>query len=52
LHVAAVGILIAAASNNLVKGAYAYFLSSRQTGIPSALFLTGLAALGLTPLFW
>jgi uncharacterized membrane protein (DUF4010 family) len=52
LPVAAAGILIAAASNNVVKGAYAYFLSSRQAGIQSACFLTGLAALGLAPLLW
>jgi len=52
LPVAAVGVLIAAASNNVVKGTYAYFLSSRQTGIQSACLLTGLAALGLTPLLW
>ncbi len=52
LHVAAVGILVAAASNNLVKGAYAYFLAPRRTGIASALFLGGLAVLGLMPLLW
>lgn len=52
LHVAAAGILIAAASNNVVKGAYAYFLSSREAGIESLCFLTALAALGLTPLLW
>jgi uncharacterized membrane protein (DUF4010 family) len=52
LPVATAGILIAAASNNVVKGAYAYFLSSGQAGIQSACFLTGLAALGLTPLLW
>ncbi|HXR35466.1 MAG TPA: DUF4010 domain-containing protein [Candidatus Binataceae bacterium] len=50
LSVAAAGILIAAASNNVVKGAYAYFLSPGQAGIQSACFLAGLAALGLTPL--
>jgi len=52
LSVAAAGILIAAASNNVVKGAYAYFLSPGQAGIQSACFLAGLAALGLTPLLW
>ncbi len=52
LPVAAAGIVIAAASNNVVKGAYAYFLSSRQAGLQGACFLTGLAVLGLTPLLW
>ena len=47
--VASAGILIAAASNNLAKGAYAYALSSGQAGIQSLWLLTGLAALGLAP---
>ena len=50
--VAATAILVAAASNNVVKGAYAYFLSSRTGGVQSACLLLGLAALGLTPLLW
>ncbi len=49
-EVASAGILIAAASNNLVKGAYAYALSSGQAGVQSLWLLTGLAALGLAPL--
>ncbi|HZC82124.1 MAG TPA: MgtC/SapB family protein [Nitrospiraceae bacterium] len=52
LQVASAGILIAAASNNVGKGMYAYGLSSRQTGIQSLCLLVGLAALGLTPLLW
>jgi len=48
--VAAAGILIAAASNNLVKGIYAYCLSDRKTGIQSLSLLAGLAAAGLAPL--
>jgi len=52
LGVAAVGILIAAASNNLVKGIYAFVLSDRKTGIQSLCLLTGLAAAGLAPLLW
>jgi uncharacterized membrane protein (DUF4010 family) len=52
LHVAASGILIAASSNNIFKGIYAYTLSSRQTGIQSLCFLMGLAAIGLIPLLW
>ena len=51
LPVAASSILIAASSNNFVKGVYAYMLSSRQTGIPSLYFLLGLSVLGLMPMF-
>ena len=50
--VAAAGILIAAASNNVAKGAYAYFLSSGAAGFQSAGLLLGLSVLGLTPLLW
>ncbi len=49
---AAAAILIAAASNNIVKGIYAYSLADKKTGLQSLLFLTGLAAAGLIPLFW
>ncbi len=49
---AAAAILIAAASNNLVKGAYAYTLSPRRTGVKSLLLLLGLAAAGVVPLLW
>ena len=52
LHVASSGILIAAASNNVIKGIYAYALSSRETGMQSLLLLLGLAVLGLLPLLW
>jgi len=52
LQVASVAILIAAASNNLVKGIYAYAISNRKTGIQSLCFLAGLAVLGLAPLLW
>jgi uncharacterized membrane protein (DUF4010 family) len=52
LGVAAVGIAIAAASNNLVKGIYAFTLSDRKTGIQSLSLLAGLAAAGLAPLLW
>lgn len=48
--VAAGGILIAASSNNLAKGVFAYVLSDRKTGIESLSLLIGLAALGLVPL--
>jgi len=52
LQVAAVAILIAAASNNIVKGVYAYLLSDRRTGMMSLCLLVGLAVLGLVPLLW
>ena len=49
---AAVAILIAAASNNLVKGIYAFVISDRKTGVQSLALLAGLAVLGLGPLLW
>jgi uncharacterized membrane protein (DUF4010 family) len=52
LRVAAGAILIAAASNNLIKGIYAYSLADRRTGKQSLCFLAGLAAVGLVPLLW
>ena len=52
LAVAAGAILIAAASNNVVKGIYAYSWSDRPTGIQSACLLGGLALAGLLPLLW
>ncbi|MGB2622387.1 MAG: MgtC/SapB family protein [Candidatus Acidiferrum sp.] len=44
-------IVIAAASNNLIKGIYAYSFSDSRTGKQGLLLLTLLAALGLLPLF-
>ena len=52
IPVGACAILVAASSNNLVKGIYAYSLCDRATGLQSLLLLSGLAALGLTPLLW
>jgi uncharacterized membrane protein (DUF4010 family) len=52
LGVAAVAILIAASSNNLVKGIYAYSMSDRKTGVLSLSLLAALAVAGLTPLLW
>ncbi len=52
LKVAGAAVLIAAASNNLMKGIYAYSLADRKTGTQSLLILTALAALGLVPLLW
>jgi uncharacterized membrane protein (DUF4010 family) len=49
---AATGILIAASSNNVVKGIYAYSLADRRTGVQSLCLLAALALFGLTPLFW
>jgi uncharacterized membrane protein (DUF4010 family) len=50
--VASAAIAIAAASNNIVKGIYAYSLSDRKTGIQSLSLLVGLALAGLAPLVW
>lgn len=52
LLVASAAIAIAAASNNIAKGAYAYFLADRKTGIMSLCLLASLAVLGLVPLLW
>lgn len=52
VKVAAGAILIAAASNNVVKGIYAYSFADRKTGLQGLLFLLGLAAAGLVPLVW
>ena len=52
LKVAAAAVLIAAASNNLMKGIYSYSLADRKTGTQSLSLLTALAALGLVPLLW
>ena len=52
LAVAASGILIAAASNNLVKGIYAYSMSDRRTGRQSFAGLAALAVAGLAPLIF
>ena len=52
LRVAASAVLIAAASNNIVKGIYAFSLADRKTGIQSLCLLASLAVLGLIPLLW
>jgi uncharacterized membrane protein (DUF4010 family) len=52
LKVAAGAVVIAAASNNVVKGIYAYSLADRKTGVQALAMLLGLAACGLTPLLW
>jgi len=50
LHVAAIAIALAAASNNLIKGIYALSISDRATGRLSMWLLFGLAVLGLVPI--
>ena len=52
LKVAAVAVMIAAASNNLIKGIYSYSLADKKTGIQSLSLLVALAAAGLVPLLW
>jgi uncharacterized membrane protein (DUF4010 family) len=52
LRVASAAILIAAASNNLAKGIYAYGWSDRKTGVQSLCLLGALAVAGLAPLLW
>jgi uncharacterized membrane protein (DUF4010 family) len=49
---AAVAILLAASSNNVAKGIYAYAASDRKTGMMSLTLLVGLAVAGLAPLVW
>ncbi|HUJ32555.1 MAG TPA: MgtC/SapB family protein [Candidatus Acidoferrum sp.] len=45
-------IVIAAASNNLIKGIYAYVFGDRRTGAQALALLTVLALLGLLPLLF
>jgi uncharacterized membrane protein (DUF4010 family) len=52
VQVASAAILIAAASNNFVKGIYAFAFSPRDTGRQSLGLLVLLGALGLVPLLW
>jgi uncharacterized membrane protein (DUF4010 family) len=49
---AAKGILIAVASNNVAKGFYAYAFADRRTGLQSLALLSALAAVSLVPLFF
>ena len=44
-------VVIAAASNNLIKGVYAYGIGDRRTGTQGLVLLTVLGLLGLLPLF-
>ncbi len=49
---AAAAVAIAASSNNIVKGCYAFSLADRKTGVLALVMLVTLALLGLIPLFW
>jgi uncharacterized membrane protein (DUF4010 family) len=51
-NVIAGAITIAAASNNVAKGIYAYMFGERKTGLESLLLLILLAFAGLIPLIW
>lgn len=50
--VGAAGIVVAAASNNVAKGFYAFCFSDRKTGSQSLSLLASLALAGLMPLIW
>jgi uncharacterized membrane protein (DUF4010 family) len=50
LELATGGIIIAAASNNVVKGLYAIGFAGRKSGAQALVLLWLLAALGLLPL--
>ena len=52
VQVASAAILIAAASNNFVKGIYAFSFSPRDVGKQSLGLLLILAVMGLAPLLW
>jgi uncharacterized membrane protein (DUF4010 family) len=52
ISIAAGSILIAAASNNVLKGCYAFSFANRQTGAQSLALLIGFALAGLAPLIW
>jgi len=52
LGLAAAGVVVAAASNNLAKAIIARVLGDEKTGTQSSLLLLGLTAIGLLPLAW
>jgi uncharacterized membrane protein (DUF4010 family) len=52
LSVSACAILVAAASNNVAKGIYAYSFGNRQAGRESFILMFMLAIAGLVPLLW
>jgi uncharacterized membrane protein (DUF4010 family) len=52
IALAAAGILIATASNNVMKAIYAFSFADRKTGAQSLTLLLVFALLGLAPLVW
>jgi uncharacterized membrane protein (DUF4010 family) len=52
VNVAAISVLIAAASNSVVKGICAYSMSDRPTGKLSLTLMLALAVAGLAPMIW
>lgn len=50
VHVGAIAIALAAASNNVIKGIYARSLADRATGRRALWLLLGLSVLGLVPI--
>jgi uncharacterized membrane protein (DUF4010 family) len=50
LAAATAAVVVATASNNLIKGIYAFAFSDRPTGIRGLAGLTALALAGLLPL--
>jgi uncharacterized membrane protein (DUF4010 family) len=52
LGLAAGGIMVAAASNNVAKGAYAFAFADRKTGTQALVLLLAISFLGLLPLFF
>ncbi len=52
IRLAATAIVIAAASNNVIKAVYAFILADRMTGRRSLALLLVFAALGLIPIGW
>lgn len=51
LHMASVAILIAAASNNLIKGIYAFIFADRRTGLLALALMAVLAAATLSAIW-
>ena len=49
---AASAVMVAAASNNIVKGGYAYAFGDRRTAVESLTLLLVFAGVGLLPLIW
>ena len=49
---AAAAIVVASASNNIVKAGYAYSFADRETGLQSLTLLLVYSVLGLLPMFW